>query len=522
MKKIFIALLVLFIIIIGALGILILTTDVNRFKPLIVEKAGEALQKDVRIENLSLNILPRLTLIIDGVYIKDRGKEWEDAIVKAGSIKTDIELMPLLKKDLRMETLRVRDMEVLVPQDKGPGIKINVTNALVRNISLYGPADINARLSIFGKGVENAELECVLYPEIDIKQPYIKNLKLTVDTAKVNLADLLNATGKIQTEGMLNKTGLSGNLVITAEKIYLDPEKNHDSILYFNLYDGTIASGELSVSGNLRDPISSRELAVKAGIKNADMGQLLPETGPEKPGFEGFLGMEITAAGKMSAPETLTADGSLQLNEGALKNLNVLTAALKPLNMFPGLVLKLENNLPENYKKLLKQDHTFFSPVNTNFNLKNNRLSMEKLVIESDAFFLLGSLYLNLDGTVNVYSDLFIPRDLSSAFIEAVDELKYLRNNQGEITMPVGISGSLSGITVKPDMDYVIQKLAVSKGQELLEKFFNKDKPSEETPKKEQEPNTEEKSEEKTEPKTEEISPEELILKGIFDIIKKR
>lgn len=171
--------------------------------------------------------------------------------------------------------------------------------------------------------------------------------------------------------------------------------------------------------------------------------------------------------------KTLNANGNMKLTNAVLDNMNVLRTALDNLSMLPGLVQKLKDNLPENYKGLLNQDYTAFKPMNADFEIKDGRIYFDKLLVESDTFYLVskGSIGM-IDQSIGISSNLFIPKDLSSAFSNVVPEFKYLVDNNGLITMPLDIKGKVPNVSVMPDLNYVLQKLIASKGQEFLNKLF--------------------------------------------------
>jgi hypothetical protein len=170
--------------------------------------------------------------------------------------------------------------------------------------------------------------------------------------------------------------------------------------------------------------------------------------------------------------KTLSARGNIRLQNAVLDNMNVLKVALDKLNMLPGLVRKLKDNLPEKYSGLLSRNYTAFKPMNAAFQIKDNRIYLDKLLVESDAFYLTGKGSIGMDQDIEISADLFIPKDLSDAFTNAAPELKYLTDNKGIITMPLEIRGKAPNISVMPNLEYVIKKLFVSKGQELLNKLF--------------------------------------------------
>jgi hypothetical protein len=171
--------------------------------------------------------------------------------------------------------------------------------------------------------------------------------------------------------------------------------------------------------------------------------------------------------------KTLSAKGHAKLQNAVLENMNVLNAALDKLDMLPGLVQKLKDNLPEKYSRLLGQNYTAFKPMDAGFEIRDARVYFDKLITESDTFYLAseGSVGI-MDQSLRISSDFFIPKDLSGAFIGIAPELGYLADKNGSITMPLEIKGNVPDISVMPNLNYVLQKLIASKGRELLNKFF--------------------------------------------------
>jgi len=605
MKKFFIIIFLLFIIaVVGAFAYL-LTLDVDQYKDLLVEKIEDAIKKDVRIGNISLDLLPGLAFRIDGASVKEADKDWSDALLKVASIEANVRVLPLLKKDIEIEHVHIIGLDASIAEDSPIGlpeaagmdkdgrnaglaatgalkflaksisitdssvsyigapsgskanIQLDIIDATLKNISLYGPVHIDARLSVFGRGRENIKLKAVLYPELETKTSYIKNIELDVNLARLDLTGALNVLGKGDLAQQFIGKELSGELAVSSEKVYLDPKKIYDSNVYVKLSNGKtdmlpvkdslkdmelraemnkggvtiekltgqIAGGNVSVAGSIKNLVSRQDSDLEVILQDIDVATLLPDSAPGEPHFEGRMNIEAKSEGRGLALQkildTIKVKGDLKLDRAVLKNMNLLTVALDKLNMLPGLVRELKTDLPERYQELLRQDHTDFNPVETNFNLKDRKLSFQKLTIESEAFYLVGQGYLGLDRTLNMHASLFIPQDLSEAFIDEVYELEYLQNADGMITMPVDISGKLPDISVKPDLDYVIQRLAVSKGQELLESIFRKDEPREAEDKPDAEPGSEgqDNQGQGKSKKPKEVDIEEVIIKTIFDII---
>ena len=604
MKKVFIVIILLFIIIAIGVFVFAVTFDANKYKDMLSEKIQEAIDKDVRIGNISLNVFPGLAFRLDGLAIKDKGESWDNIILSAGSIDASLKLMPLLKKDIEVERLKLRGLEIVIDKDslitlsqaKGGqpanidtgvaaagalkflaesisiedssvryidrrsrlpiDLKIEIIEAVIKNVSFYGPAGIEARLSAFGRGVENIGIRATIYPEMTSGKPYLKNLELTANLGKLNVMEALTAFGLADIARQYIDEEIAGDLVISSAKLDLDPKEIYDFNALLTLSDGSVtilpitetlksidlkveskagdlliqkltgllSKGSFSAKGAIEDIVSGQRADIDITLKDIDVAKFLPDPVPGRPGFEGIFGLIAHSKTKGFTGEamlsTLAADGTIDLSKAMLKDMNVLTVALDKLNMLPGLVAKLKEKLPDSYKELLKQKDTAFKPIKLDFNVQDGRFIFQKARIESDAFYLLGSGYLGLNRDIAIHSDIFIPKDLSEAFVGAVRELAYLQNSQGMITMPVDIGGKLPGISVRPDLDYVIQKLAVSKGQELLESLFKKSGSAEtkqETQTQREDSGGAPPSDESGQQK--EIRPEEAIIRTIFDII---
>jgi len=312
MKKFFIAVIIIFILLALAMALFVLTFDANRYKGILITKLEESMDRDLAIDNISLNLWHGLGIGAKGIVVKDRDKTWNDPLLKIKSLNASIKIPPLLKKDIQIQRLSIQDLSI----NTGSG-----TN-----------------------------FRCALDLKVDI---LINNL-------------------------------------------------SQDDML-----------------------------------------------------------------------KTLSAKGKMRVNNAVLENMNVLNVALDKLNMLPGLVQKLKDKLPERYSKLLKQNYTAFKPMDTDFEIRDARIYFDKLLVESDAFYLTSKGSVGIaDQSLDISSNFFIPKDLSEAFISAVPELEYLADDNGLITMPLDIKGKVPGISVMPNLNYVLQKLIKSKGQELLQKLF--------------------------------------------------
>lgn len=315
MKRFFIIAFSILLLFIIAFCIFIFTFDANRYKAALITKLEESMDRDVRIDSVSVNLLRGLGMEAKGVAIKDRLKPWNDFLLKADRLSVSLEILPLLKKDIQVKRLVIPELE------------------------------INA-----GSGAASPIFRCAL------------DMKVRVLISSLPQDDML---------------------------------------------------------------------------------------------------------------KTLSAKGKIKLTNAILDNMNVLKTALDQLNMLPNLVEKLKNNLPEKYSSLLDKNYTIFKPINADFEIKDARVYFNGLLVESDTFYLVskGSVGMT-DQSLDIYTDLFIPKDLSGAFINVTPEFAYLTDKEGLITMPLEIKGKVPNVSIMPDLNYILHKLIASKGQELLNKLF--------------------------------------------------
>lgn|GEM_PF-1806602 len=385
MKKIFIVLAVILLLMIAAIAVFIATFDANRYKGVLISKIEESIDKNVRIGSISLNPLHGLAVKVEGAAIKDKGALWENYLVKASEADISLKLLPLLKKDVQIKAILIERLDLNIP-----------------DLPLKAP-------------VENI---------------YIK-------------------AGFDLSSGALTIERLTGN----------------------------IGAGSFAVNGVIKNAAVNPDAHLYIKTSNINVADFTPKLPAGSPEFKGGINLDMEASSVGIAPEdimrTLKAKGVAELNNGVLENMNILKTALDKLNMLPNLVQKLKASLPEKYSGLLNQTSTGFKPIKSNFEITSGRIFFEKLLVESDAFYLINSGSIGMDQDISLSSSFFIPKDLSDAFVKSVPELKYLKNNNGLITMPLEIKGKAPDIAVKPNLDYVMQKLAVSAGQEILNRILS-------------------------------------------------
>jgi len=330
---------------------------------------------------------------------------------------------------------------------------------------------------------------------------------------------------------------MGGELVISSERLDLDPKKLYDSTIYITLYKGKtdslpfinkpleavdlvaelskgdvlvkrfeaeVAGGKFFTKGTIGDVMGSQDLNLDVRLKDINIEKFLPDAGPDNPGLEGIVNLEMdlksSGLSEQELLDSLAANGTFKLGKPVLSNINVLITVLKKIPFFSGILLeKLERKLPSQYKELLNQKNTVFKDLELGFNASQGKIRFKDILIESDSFALSADAYVGLNLAYTVSDPvIYIHKEVSKVFIDSVEELGFLKNNQGMLMFPLeDISGKLPDISsrsIAPDLDYILPKLAASavtsKGQDLLDSIFGREEPAQPEPGSETEPGT--------------------------------
>jgi hypothetical protein len=224
----------------------------------------------------------------------------------------------------------------------------------------------------------------------------------------------------------------------------------------------------------------------------------------------------------------MQGEGKVELQEGQLKNINVLRLVLEKIALIPNLVERIEQTLPEKYKDKLRKNDTDLDKVLMRISAGNGLLRILSAQLEADGFGINAEGSLDPQQNLVLQAGLFIVEDLSAGMIQSVELLGNLRDEKKRIAIPLRkYSGPLAGYRPLPDMEFLAKKMAVQEGREQLKKVLQKALGTEKTPEGEAQPQTQ--GEPQTQPPVQgettpesapkEKSPEEEMIDSVLDLI---
>lgn len=391
--------------------------------------------------------------------------------------------------------------------DKKPGAPVDLSvdkmDVTVKDISPAKAVTIDARSALFSKRQNlSADGKVRIVPEESgaVLQDFTANM----DLSSVDAEKLMKAVPALQETGLAKE--ISGQLEAKINRLKFAWGKMQEFDADLHLDQGSFKTGAMplplqNVNADLnaaRSRIVLRHLSASAGngriavtgasdnyrfpdaqtqfegsLEGFQLAEFAPAAGENAPRMEGVFSASFRAAATGNAASlimpSLNGEGQAELNNGVLRNLNVIREIVKKLSTVPAVSASLQKHLPQGYEQKLNERDTVFAPIKIPFAIRQGNLVFDRAVIESESFYLNGSGSLNLaTRAVQIEAMLTVERDFSQALIAGVNELRYLANSQGELQIPVTVQGFLPKPSVVPNLQWVISRLAAGKAQEAL------------------------------------------------------
>ncbi|MBF0216757.1 MAG: AsmA family protein [Candidatus Omnitrophica bacterium] len=312
MRNILIAVLVVIVVLAAALGVFIVTFDINKYKPLIISKIEEMTGSKAKIEKISLGWKGNLALTIDGFELAEKATAGgvADLSLRKGSLS--VELLPLLGKKIkinsfsldgsRLNIVRTPDQKIAIkgynppasakeagktsgetgkPAAEVPPVDLNVKSFSlsdaeinftdssakppmslsvkkldinITDVSKDGPMKIDSSMAVFGEE-KNISLKGSVDGVFDNK-PELTGFTAGLDLDKIDIKRLIAAAPGIASIGL--GEGLKGKLDLNIKDLSLDNGK------VGKLDAGLKLTGGRVPLKSLRSPVENIELSASA------------------------------------------------------------------------------------------------------------------------------------------------------------------------------------------------------------------------------------------------------------------
>jgi hypothetical protein len=269
----------------------------------------------------------------------------------------------------------------------------------------------------------------------------------------------------------------------------------------------------------LTKPVFNKEIT----IEGLDLDEILEQKdAPVK--VQGLLYALIKAQGDPANLKSIVGDGTFEIKDAKLKDLNVLKAVFDGIKipLVPNLSDLVMGSLPEKYREQFEKSDTNFKSVKWAMTILEGRIHLDPIDIQSDVFAFAGKGDVDFDQTYAIDGEFRLSKDLSGLLVKDVENpFAYMVDENSLVSFPVNVKGKGSQppnfvpiATLKDVARNAIRNKGAEELEKVLGKVFNKgDAPVDNTPQTNDQTDGPANSQEK--------SPERQLIDGIFGTIFK-
>ena len=286
------------------------------------------------------------------------------------------------------------------------------------------------------------------------------------------------ADGNMIYQGKLNSA--DGMLYNVAYKALDATLSLADKVAHIQNLKVNAMSGSVQLNGDysFKEPVPRFSVASK--VQGIDVKDLYTALAPKaERDIRGRLNAEATLAGSGKSFEeikpTLRGQGNAEVLQGALLNFNIAESAVGGIAGMPGLTNVISPSIRQKYPDVFTAKDTEFKEMKANFDIADGRMNVKDLRMASAEFTVQGSGWADFNRRVDFRSTLSFSQRLSADLSQSAREVKYLLNNQGQLEMPIAVTGTMPHVKPKPDtraLGQMVQRGFLRKGTEELQNRY--------------------------------------------------
>ena len=227
--------------------------------------------------------------------------------------------------------------------------------------------------------------------------------------------------------------------------------------LKVNALSGTVQmDGEYS----FKDPVPHFAMATK--VQGIDVKELYTALDAKaERDLRGKMNADMKLAGSGKSWEevkpALKGQGSAEVLQGALLNFNIAEGALGGITGVPGLTNIISPSLRKKYPETFTAKDTEFKEMTMTLDVADGRINVKNLRLAAAEFLVQGAGWADFTRKVDFRTTIIFSDRLSADLTQAVRETKYLLNNQGQLEVPLALTGRLPNVKAVPDSRYLAQ-----------------------------------------------------------------
>ena len=315
-------------------------------------------------------------------------------------------------------------------------------------------------------------------------RPADYNAALT-EERKTDIIRSLNSEGQFSMAG--DTMTYQGKLSSADGTLYNVPYKGLDSTVTLANQVANIKSlrvnalsGTVQLDGEYSFKEPAPRFAVATRVQGIDVKELYGALDAKADrDVRGKLNAEMRLAGSGKSWEevkpTLQGQGEAEVLQGALMNFNLAEGAINGITGVPGLTNLINPSLRRKYPETFSAKDTEFKELKMTLDVASSRMNVKNLRMSAADFIVQGNGWADFTRKVDFRATLSFSDRLSADLAQAAREVKYLLNNQGQLEVPLALTGRLPNVKAVPDSRYlgqIVQRGLLRKGAEELQNRF--------------------------------------------------
>ncbi len=270
--------------------------------------------------------------------------------------------------------------------------------------------------------------------------------------------------------GNLNNIPYTGLLVVSS----LAGKKLRVQELQIGAFGGTI-SGSADASLEHGGPFNAAVSMASLNLQQALESQKAKAAGIVR----GLLSGRVQISGRNNGDfeaikPTLAGNGKAQVAQGKLIGVNIGARVFEKTQNLPVIGSLIPQSIANNHPELFKSQDTDFEQMGLTFAIQGPRITSHDLLMKTADYSLKGDGWFDMDKNVDMTARILLTPQLTREIIAQKKNVVYVTNNNGEIDIPLRISGQLPKPVIVPDVTEIAQRATQhavqEQGQKALEK----------------------------------------------------
>ncbi len=229
-----------------------------------------------------------------------------------------------------------------------------------------------------------------------------------------------------------------------------------------------IGKGIVKAQGAVSDYLVKQDFNAQVEVKDLDLAAIIEQKdAPVK--VAGLLYANVKAQGLGSDLNSIAGDGTLEVKEAKLKDINILKLVLDKIAVIPNLSEKVRASLPEKYSAKLDDKDTAINKVAATIAILNGKINVDPINVAADEFMFNGQCQADFAQKYVLTGAFMVPQELAAAMVKGAPELQYLLDQEGNIRFALSVAGQGAKVpSFTPDVGDLMKNAVINQGKKEL------------------------------------------------------